>query len=130
MMTIQRSVDVEDVIRQALNPYVTAYCLPLPAVYAKPCVLIQKTGGTSADTIDTHTVELEVRAETEAEASETIRTAIGILEAQAKSQTTPLRGVQVVSLESWTEDIVRPDLVMCMATISAVTHRETIIMEV
>lgn len=111
-MIILKSIDVEDVIRQALSGYMIAYCRPLPASYRIPNILVQQVGGTVANTIDTFEVVLDARANTEAEASETIRTAIGLLRAVAAAQTTALRYVSVNSSGSWGTDPVRPDLAM------------------
>ena len=43
--TIYRSIDVEDAIRSALDPYMEAYGRPLPGKFSVPCVLVQGTGG-------------------------------------------------------------------------------------
>lgn len=123
-MIILKSIDVEDVIRQALSGYMIAYCRPLPASYRIPNILVQQVGGTVANTIDTFEVVLDARANTEAEASETIRTAIGLLRAVAAAQTTALRYVSVNSSGSWGTDPVRPDLAMYSARLRVTVHQE------
>ena len=123
-MIILKSIDVEDVIRQALSGYMIAYCRPLPASYRIPNILVQQVGGTVANTIDTFEVVLDARANTEAEASETIRTATGLLRAVAAAQTTALRYVSVNSSGSWGTDPVRPDLAMYSARLRVTVHQE------
>jgi len=123
-MIILKSIDVEDVIRQALSGYMIAYCRPLPASYRIPNILVQQVGGTVANTIDTFEVVLDARANTEAEASETIRTAIGLLRAVAAAQTTALRYVSVNSSGSWGTDPVRPELAMYSARLRVTVHQE------
>ncbi len=123
-MNIQRSIDIEDVVRQALTGHLTAYCKPLPKDFSLPCVLVQQVGGTDADTIDTFEIVLDARAEYEAEALEILRNAIGILKAVAKAQTTELRYVEVNTMGSWGVDPVRPELAMCSARLRAVAHEE------
>lgn len=125
-MNIQRSIDIEDVIRQALSDYLTAYCKPLPKDFGLPCILVQQVGGTDADTIDTFEVVLDARAEYEAEALEILRNAIGILKTVAKTQSTQLRYVEVNAMASWGVDPVRPELAMCSARIRAVAHEEQV----
>ena len=123
-MIILKGIDVEDVISQALSGYMIAYCRPLPASYRIPNILVQQVGGTVANTIDTFEVVLDARANTEAEASETIRTAIGLLRAVAAAQTTALRYVSVNSSGSWGTDPVRPDLAMYSARLRVTVHQE------
>lgn len=122
---IKRSVDIEDEIRLALTDYLTVYCRPLPATYSLPNVLVTQVGGTDADAqIDTFEVTLDARAENSADASETLRTAIGILRVVAGNQTTAIRHVEVNSSGSWGNDPVRPDLAMYSARIRVVAHLE------
>lgn len=123
-MIINRSIDVEDEVRQALSGYVKAYCRPLPKDFTVPSILVQQVGGTDANTIDSFEVVLDARAETDAEANETLRNAIGILKAVTASQTTALRHVSVNSSGSWGNDPVRPDLAMCSARIRVIAHEE------
>ena len=109
-MVINKSVDIEDVIRAALTPYMTAYCRPLPADYSLPNILITQVGGTDSQKIDTFAVVLDSRAESEADAIGYLNRAIGIVRQVAKEQTTAMRYVTVNSSGSWGHDPVRPDL--------------------
>lgn len=122
-MKINKSIDIEDEVRTALAPYLTAYCRPLPAEYDLPNILITQVGGTDAQTIDTFEVVLDARAKLEAEAFDCLRTAIAILKTTAKEQTTALRYVTVNSSGSWGTDPVRPDLAMCSARMAIVAHQ-------
>lgn len=124
-MVINKSVDIEDVIRAALTPYMTAYCRPLPADYSLPNILITQVGGTDSQKIDTFAVVLDSRAESEADAIEYLNRAIGIVRQVAKEQTTAMRYVTVNSSGSWGHDPVRPDLAMCSARIEVVAHQIT-----
>lgn len=128
MASIQiiRSIDIEETIRAALSPYVTAYVRPLPAKLTLPCVEIQQVGGTDQNTIDTFEVVLDTRAESEAEAIELLRNTIGILKTISKEQTSAIRFVGVNSSGSWGADPVRPDLAMCSARLRVVAHQENI----
>lgn len=128
-MNILRPVDIEDEIRMALTDYLTVYVRPLPENFTTPSILVTATGGSSENTIDTFTVVLDSRAETDAAAYELIRTALGIIEAQALSQFGALRNVTVNSLARWGSDPVRPDLKLCTATILVIAHREQIEIE-
>ena len=122
-MIINKSIDIEDEIRNALSPYITTYCRPLPAEYTLPNILVTQVGGTTNQTIDTFEVVLDSRAETEASALDTLNQAIAVLKAVAKEQTTELRYVSVNSTGSWGADPMRPDLSMCSARISVVAHQ-------
>ena len=124
-MKIKRSVDIEDETRIALQDYLTVYCRPLPADYMLPNVLVTQVGGSDLNAIDTFDVVLDARAETEQEASETLRTAIGVLKAVAAAQTTAIRHVSVNTGGSWGSDPVRPDLSLCTARLRVVAHLET-----
>lgn len=123
-MIINRSIDVEDEVRQALSGRIKAYCRPLPKDFTVPSILVQQVGGTDANTIDSFEVVLDARAETDAEANEILRNAIGILKAVTANQTTALRHVSVNSSGSWGNDPVRPDLAMCSARIRVIAHEE------
>ena len=123
-MIINRSIDIEDEVRQALSGFFTAYCRPLPKDFTVPSILVQQVGGTDESTIDSFDVVLDSRANTEAEASELLRNAIGALKAIAANQTTALRYVSVNSSGSWGVDPVRPDLAMCSARIRVIAHEE------
>ena len=120
-MIIERSIDIEDVVRLALADYLTAYCRPLPKDYSLPCILVSKVGGTDRDKIDTFEVVLDSRAKTEYEADLTLRNAIGVLKAV---EGTPIRYVTVNSSGSWGSDPARPDLAMCSARLRIVAHIE------
>ena len=124
-MIIRVSEDIEDICREALSPYLPAYCPPLPAEFPLPCVLVRQAGGSVRDTIDTFTVTVDARAETEAEAMTTLRAAIGVLQAVADAQTTPIRVVGIKSSGSWGQDPVRPELAMCSATLRITAHQTT-----
>lgn len=124
-MKIPISVDIEDEVRQALSPYITTYCRPLPKDFAKPCILVTKVGGNDANTIDRFLVSLDSRADTEAEADQTLRVAVGILKEIAALQTTVLRHITVNSSGSWGNDPVRPDICMCTATLEVIAHQTT-----
>lgn len=122
-MRIIKSIDIEDEIRQALDPYLAAYCRPLPATYTLPNILITQVGGTTSQTIDRFEVVLDSRAESEAEALDTLNQAVGILQHVAKAQTSDLRYITVNSSGSWGSDPVRPDLAMCSARIQVLAHQ-------
>lgn len=123
-MNILRPIDIEDEARKALKDYFTAYVRPLPANYTLPCLLITATGGTSNNEVDTFTLTLDARAETDAEAYELITTALGTLEEQAKNNVGALRHLVINSLARWGSDPVRPDLKLCTATVLVTCHRE------
>lgn len=122
-MNILKPVDIEEEIRLALKDYLTAYVRPLPKSYTLPNILITATGGTSRNTVDTFTVTLDARAETDAEAYDLLTTALGVLEAQAASQVGALRHAIINSLARWGTDPVRPDLKLCTATVLVTAHR-------
>lgn len=122
-MIIPISIDIEDEVRLALSPYIVTYCRPLPKDFTKPCILVTKTGGTESDAIDRFRISLDSRADTEAEADETLRKAIGILQEVAALQSTALRVVNVNSSGSWGADPVRPDIAMCSASLEIVAHK-------
>lgn len=124
-MIINKSIDIEEEIRTALDPYLTAYCRPIPVEYELPNILITKVGGTDSQTIDTFAVVLDSRAHTEAAALDYLNTAIGILKQVAKEQTAALRHVTINTSGSWGNDPVRPDLSMCSARIDVVAHQIT-----
>lgn len=124
-MIINRSVDIEDVVRSALSPYITTYCRPLPKSFDLPCILVQRVGGGDDATIDSFEVVIDSRADSEADADETLRTSVGILKLVAKLQTTALRHITVNSSGSWGNDPVRPDLAMCSARLRVIAHQES-----
>ncbi len=124
-MRILKSIDIENEVRQALADHLNVYCRPLPADYALPNILITQVGGFDRDEIDTFSVVIDSRAETEAAAIDYLNTAIGILKEQARQQTTAVRHVTVNSSGSWGEDPARPDLSMCSARLEVVAHQIT-----
>ena len=128
-MEIYKPIDIEDAVRLALDPHVTAYCRPLPASYTLPNILVTATGGSEeadwngTDLADTFTVNLTCRGENEASALDCLRTAVGVLKA---SQGIPLRRVRLNSQYSWGSDPRRPDLAMCGATLLVTAAPEKI----
>lgn len=124
-MRIDIQIDVEDEIRKALSGHLTAYCKPLPKDFQTPCILVSHTGGGDTNTINRFIVTIDSRAETEAEASEYLRIAIGILKKKAALQKTALRYITVNSSGSWGTDPVRPELAMCSATLEVIAHQTT-----
>lgn len=125
-MNILKPVDIEEQIRLALDGYLTVYCRPLPASFSTPCILVTAAGGSSRNQVDTFTVSLDARAETDAEAADTLATAIGILEEQAHQQAGALRNATINSLARWGNDPVRPDLKLCTATMIVTAHRDAV----
>lgn len=126
-ISFRRSVDIEDVVRRALKDHLAAYCKPLPAGFSLPCVEITQVGGTDQEgQIDTFDITMDARAEEAADASETLRTAIGLLRAVAKNQSTEIRHIEVNSSGAWGSDPVRPDLSMYSARLRVVAHMEQI----
>lgn len=129
-MEIYRSVDIEDVVRTALAEHMTAYCPPLPAEFETPCISVTHTGGDTSATasgkgkVDRFVVVLDARAETHAEASSLVRTAVAILEGMSGSH---ISYTALNSSYSWGTDPVRPDLAMCSATLMVTAHRETVV---
>ena len=124
-MIINKSIDIENEVRVALSPYITTYCRPLPAEYELPHILVTQVGGRISDKIDTFSVVLDSRAESEAEAIDTLSKAVGIVTQVAREQTTALRHVTLNSSGSWGNDPVRPDLAMCSARLEIVAHQTT-----
>lgn len=114
-------IDFEDEIRKVLAEKYTAYCKPLPKDFTTPCILVTQVGGRTDYTwagiaeIDAADITLDARAETDAEAVETLRKAIGYLEEAVASQSTPLIMAEVNTVSSTINDPVRPDLKMCTA---------------
>lgn len=125
-MNIKRSIDIEDECRKALTDYLQVYVRPLPADFITPSILVQVTGGQSENTIDTFYVTLDSRAETDEASYELLRTALGILEEQARVQFGALRNVSTNSLARWGNDPVRPNLKLCTATVAITVHREEV----
>lgn len=125
-MIIYKSIDIEEEIRQALSDRFSAYCRPLPAEYPLPNILITQVGGQDRNRIDTFEVVIDARAEREAEALDTLNTAVAVLRAVAAEQTTALRHITVNSSGSWGNDPVRPDLAMASARLSVVAHKNAL----
>ena len=126
-LEINRSIDIEDVIRTALSGHFTIFCRPLPANFTVPSLEISSVGGTDENEVDTFDVVLDARAQEDAEANELLRDAIGALKAIAKKQTTAIRHVTVNASGSWGSDPVRPDLAMYSARLRITAHQESII---
>lgn len=125
-MNILRPIDVEDEIRRALKDYITVYVRPLPENFSTPSILVTATGGQTSNEIDSFQVTLDARAKTDEDAYNLIRTAQGLLEAQADNQFGALRHVITNSLASWGTDPARPDLKLCTLTVLVIAHREMI----
>ena len=123
---ILRPCDIEDEIRKALKDYLTVYVRPLPENFTTPSLLVTATGGNTSQTIDTFMVVLDARAETDMEADELLRNALGILEAQAANQFGALRNVTINSLANWGSDPVRPDLKLRTMSVLVTAHRESL----
>ena len=124
-MQIERSIDIEDEVRQALAPYFTIYCRPLPENFEIPSLLVTLTGGADDNSIDNFNVTLDARAEQEAEALDLLLDATATLKQVAKAQTSQLRFVSVNSCGSWGVDPVRPELAMASALLTVYTHKVT-----
>jgi len=125
-MEIYVPQDIENELRLALSAHVSeaVYVRPLPANPDFPCIEITATGGSESETIDTWTVVLDSRAETEDEAFELLRRCVGLTRAIAKNGDTPIRYATVNTLGSWGVDSSRPDLAMCSATLRIVAHED------
>ena len=121
-MEILVSNDIEFEVQQALSEYFTIYCRPLPEDYSLPNLLVTQVGGNDSNTIDFYEVVIDSRAETDGEANEYLRKAIGTLKAIAKQQNTVIRLVRVNTSGSWGNDPVRPDLSMCSARLEIWAH--------
>lgn len=121
-MDILVSNDIEFEVQQALSEYFTIYCRPLPEDYSLPNLLVTQVGGNDSNTIDFYEVVIDSRAETDGEANEYLRKAIGTLKAIAKQQNTVIRYVRVNTNGSWGNDPVRPDLSMCSARLEIWAH--------
>ena len=125
-MKIDRSIDVEGEIRQALDDYIKTYVRPLPANFEVPSSLVTAVGGDTENTVDYFDVTLDSRATEDATALENLRNAVGIVIAIAKGQTTKLRFADVNNIASWGKDPVRPELAMCTARLRVLAHIETV----
>ena len=125
-MKIERSIDVEDEIRVALNAYIKTYVRPLPAKFEVPSILVTAVGGDTENTVDYFDVTLDSRASEDATALENLRNAVGIVVKIALSQQTRLRFAEIINLGSWGRDPVRPELAMCTARLRVLAHIETV----
>lgn len=123
-MEIERSIDIEDEVRNALKDYFTIYCRPLPKDFVTPSLLVTLTGGSDDNKIDNFNVTIDSRAETEAEALDLLLDATATLRMVAKSQITKISFVQVNTCGSWGVDPVRPELAMASAQLLIYTHKE------
>ena len=124
-MQIERSIDIEDEVRKALDPYFTIYCRPLPENFTIPSLLVTLTGGADDNSIDNFNVTIDARAENEAEALDLLLDATATLKQVAKAQDSQLRFVSVNSCGSWGVDPVRPELAMASALLTVYTHKVT-----
>ena len=125
-MKIDRSIDVEDEIRVALNAYIKTYVRPLPAKFEVPSILVTAVGGSTENTVDYFDVTLDSRASEDATALENLRNAVRIVVKIALSQQTKLRFAEIINLGSWGRDPVRPELAMCTARLRVLAHIETV----
>ena len=112
-----RSIDIEDEVRTALAAYYTAYCDPLPASYTLPFIRVTSAGGSEANRIDTFTVVIEGYAETDAEACEITRNAVGILKETAWYVRENTKAARF-------QDPLRPDLCRYRTTVLITAHQE------
>lgn len=125
-MIIERSLDIEDIVRDALKRYFTIYCRPLPEKFQLPSLLVTLVGGEEEEQkIDIYDVVIDSRAYTESEALNQLFDAVGTLKAIAESQTTEIRYVINNSLANWQPDPVRPELAMCSSRLRIYAHKTT-----
>lgn len=123
-MKIEKSIDIEDAVREALEPYMSEkiYVHELPKKLKTPCVRVMRTGGTRKNGIDVHMIALQYRAKTDAEAELLANTTNAIFEAVVKQGDTPLRACELISHGNWGADPSRPDLAMRQAAYNVATH--------
>ena len=121
-MEILINNDIEYEVQQALKDYFTIYCRPLPKDYTLPCLLVTQVGGNDRNTIDFYEIVIDSRAETEGEANEYLRKAIGTLRAITKNQDTIIRNFRVNTSMSWGNDPVREEIALCSARIELYCH--------
>lgn len=121
-MNIQISNDIEYEVQKALKDYFTIYCRPLPKNFTLPCLLVTQVGGNDTNTIDLYDVVIDSRADTEGEANEYLRKAIGTLKAIVKSQNTVMRTINVNTSLNWGTDPARPDLCLCSTRLEIRCH--------
>lgn len=128
-MIINKSQDIEYLVQQTLDPYITTYC-ELPKSYGLPNIVVRRVGGTElvdwAGTghLDNFSIQLYCRAEDEGTAQDTLSRAVGILKASDNFRNV----VNNTDLGSWGSDPVRPDLALfsVMLIISVSLDKETI----
>jgi hypothetical protein len=125
-INIERSVDIEGVLKAALAAKFTVYVRPLPETLTLPCVEVQQVGGSREKRLDTFTIKLDSRAaqNDEATAIEQLNNAVGYLIAVAEKNTTAIRAVTINAAGSWGQDPARPDLSMATATLLVCAHQE------
>lgn len=114
---MRRSIDIEDAARVVLSEYYTAYVDPLPAIYSLPFIRVTSAGGSEANQIDTFTVVIEGYAETDAEACEITRNAVGILK---ESEWYVRENTKATRFQ----DPLRPDLCRYRSTVLITAHQE------
>lgn len=122
-MTIERSIDITDVIRGALAPYMSAY-IDIPKEVSAPFVKVTAAGGSERNTIDTFTVGIEGYGIRDGQAYELTRNAVGILRVIAAEQSTPIRLVRENTKPTSYPDPIRPDLKRYRTTILITAHKE------
>ena len=115
---MRRSVDIEDETRAVLSEYYTAYCDPLPKSYTVPFIRVTNAGGSDRNTIDMFTVVIEGYSDTEAEACEITRNAVGIL------REAPQWYVKENTKAARFEDPLRPDLCRYRTTVLITAHQQ------
>ena len=115
---MRRSIDIEDAARLVLAEYYSAYCDPLPASYSLPFIRVSGAGGSDANQIDTFTVTVQGYAETDAEACEITRNAVGIL------RDWPYFYVRENTKAARYPDPLRPDLCRYTTTVLITAHQE------
>ena len=122
-MIIERTLDIEDEVRKALNEYFVTYCRPLPKNFKLPSLLVTIAGGTDSKKIDACDIVLDARAKSDAEAMNTLLDAVATLKAIAQNQTTNISHVEINTLGSWGNDPIRPDLKLASARLRVYTHK-------
>ena len=124
-MIIERTIDIENEVRMALNPYFKIYCRPLPKNFKLPSLLVTLVGGTDDKTIDGCDIILDARAHNEAEALNLLLDATATLKAVTKNQTSKIRFVTINTIGSWGTDPIRPELALASARVRIYTHKIT-----
>lgn len=124
-MKIERTIDIENEVQQALAPYFTIFPRPLPAHFKTPSLLVTLVGGDDEKKIDGLDIVLDARAKSNAEALNLLLDACAALKTIAAEQTTLLRYVDVNSIGSWGTDPMRPELTLATARLRIYTHKQT-----